>query len=466
MRPATCVAARARDRYGGSPVRIAEGAPIVNSASTNKSGMPVGGVPSPTDAARIRDEAAIVLARNHRVGSSGCDGLAYDYTCPSAQHYPFQWAWDSAFSAIALSRLEPTRAQAELSTLLSAVDADGFLPAVMFRDPADRPRIAELGIAVGSPCGSSTIQPPVLAAALERVFESTGDTAWLTESLEAALRHFRWLGAERADGRGLVLIKRPEESGLDHSPKYDEALGLTGSDAEGFLDQWSAAVKPLGRPDSTFAWSDVLVSVIYGDGLRCLARLCRHVSRDQDAAACDAQADQLTAALVRECWDERRGLFLDRWGGSRRQTDVDTITALVPLVLADLPVTIADRLVAHLLDPDAYWLPFGIPSVAATEPRFEPDLRSGGLFRGPSSTNLNWYLHRGLVQHGYADAATGLAARTARMIQVGGFREFFDPSTGHGLAADDYSSSTLVVDLLAQEGWIEPVIPEPDVARS
>ncbi len=438
----------------------------MDSASNIQSGSPVGGVPSPTEAARLRDEAVILLAKNRRVGSSGCDGRPYDYTCPSAQYYPFQWAWDSAFSAIALSRLEPARAQAELSTLLSAVDTDGFLPAVMFRDPADRPRIAELGIAQGSPCGSWTIQPPVVAAALERVFESTGDTAWLTENLESALRHFRWLATERADGRGLVLIERPDESGLDHSPKYDEALGLTGSDAEGFMDRWSAAMRPLGRPNSTFAWSDVLVSAIYGDGLRCLARLCREVSRDEDAAACDAQADQLTAALIRECWDERRGLFLDRWGESRRQTDADTITALVPLVLADLPVTIADRLVTHLLDPRAYWLPFGIPSVAATEPQFEPDLRSGALFRGTSWVNLNWYLHRGLVRHGYAEAATGLAAGTARMIQVGGFRECFDPYTGHGLAAVDYSASSLVVDLLAQEGWIEAVMPEPGLARS
>jgi glycogen debranching enzyme len=442
---------------------LQKGVSIVGTAATVKSGLPVGSGPSPAESARLRDEAASLLANNRRVGSSGCDGRPYDYTCPSAQHYPFQWNWDSAFNAIALSRLDPARAKAELSTLLSAVDTDGFLPAVMFRDPADRPRIAELGIPVGSPCGSSTIQPPVVAAALERVFEATGDTGWLADNLDAALRHFRWLGTERSDGRGLVLIERPDESGLDHSPKYDEALGLAGSDAESFLHRWSAAMEHLGRLD--FAWSDVLVSAIYGDGLRCLARLCRGVSREQDAAACDAQADQLTAALIRECWDERRGLFLDRWGGSRRQTDVDTITALVPLVLADLPVAIADRLVSHLLDPGVYWLPFGIPSVAATEPQFEPDLRSGALFRGPSWVNLNWYLHRGLVRHGRADAATELAARTARMIAVGGFRECYDPDTGQGLAAADLSFNSIVVDLLAQEGWIGAPIPAPGTAQ-
>jgi hypothetical protein len=36
-----------------------------------------------------------------------------------------------------------------------------------------------------------------------------------------------------------------------------------------------------------------------------------------------------------------------------------------------------------------------------------------------------------------------------------GYREYYNPLTGHGLAARDFAMSTLLVDLLAQSG-IEP----------
>jgi hypothetical protein len=286
--------------------------------------------------------------------------------------------------------------QAELSTLLSAVDTDGFLPAVMFRDPADRPRIAELGIPVGSPCGSSTIQPPVVGAALERVFEATGDTEWLTDNLDAALRHFRWLGTARSDGRGLVLIERPDESGLDHSPKYDEALGLAGSDAERFLDRWSAAMEHLARRD--FAWSYVLVSAIYGDGLRCLARLCRQVSREQDAAACDAQADQLTAALIRSAGMSDVGSSLiDGWVRRRPTWTPSALRSCWPT-----PVQ-SPTAVGHLLDR-CLRLRSGSQALPTEPVRTD---RSGALFRvRPGDLNCTSIV---AGRHGRADAATELA---------------------------------------------------------
>src|SRR4051794_34932224 len=59
----------------------------------------------------LEQECRRVLAANHRVGSGELPPIAYDYTCPSPDTYPFQWCWDSAFHAIVLARLDPDRAQ-------------------------------------------------------------------------------------------------------------------------------------------------------------------------------------------------------------------------------------------------------------------------------------------------------------------------------------------------------------------
>ncbi|HEX6512416.1 MAG TPA: hypothetical protein VF157_08970, partial [Chloroflexota bacterium] len=65
-----------------------------------------------------------------------------------------------------------------------------------------------------------------------------------------------------------------------------------------------------------------------------------------------------------------------------------------------------------------------------------------------------WFLYQGLVQHGYKDIASELASRTFDMVLRGREREFFNPLTGEGLGAPDFSWTSLVLDLLAAEGLL------------
>ncbi len=60
------------------------------------------------------------LARNWREGVR--DGVAYAYTAPSTDRYPWQWYWDSCFAAIARRRFDRARARLELETLLASLD--------------------------------------------------------------------------------------------------------------------------------------------------------------------------------------------------------------------------------------------------------------------------------------------------------------------------------------------------------
>ncbi|MDQ3628374.1 MAG: hypothetical protein M3419_06135 [Actinomycetota bacterium] len=56
-----------------------------------------------------------------------------------------------------------------------------------------------------------------------------------------------------------------------------------------------------------------------------------------------------------------------------------TISILFPLILEDLQADVAVALVAHLTDPSEFWLRHPVPSVAASEPSFDPVFgRRGG----------------------------------------------------------------------------------------
>ena len=92
---------------------------------------------------RIRFECAQTLRRNWREGARESDGVRFAYTRPSPGHYPFQWYWDSCFAAMVWRRFDPTRARAELESLLRAQRDDGFIGHTIFWDtPLNRRRVS------------------------------------------------------------------------------------------------------------------------------------------------------------------------------------------------------------------------------------------------------------------------------------------------------------------------------------
>lgn len=415
------------------------------------------------------DEAALrTLAGNRRQGESRRPPARYDYTCPSPATYPFQWNWDTAFHAIALSRRDPARARAEVESLLLAQRPSGFVPhMVLWQEELRAQTAAEWPIALDV-CGwhTATANPPVLPLAVERLSAAAPD-GWLDRVVPSLVRLMTWWRIRRdPDGCGLVRIFQPDEAGLDMSPKYDVVLGIDAADPARIVPRWHEAMRELiagyataraaHGPDvdlsrlSRFVWQDVLMNSIVGSSARALARLLRMLGRDDAAAEWDAAASRTTAALLRHCWDDTVGAFFDTYldaAGQLVHAPVLTASSLFPLILDDLPSEVAARLVDHLTDESEFWLPYPVPSVAASEPSFDATFATGAIFRGSSWVNLNWYLHLGLRLHGYDDVAADLARRTRAMVGRAGLRECYGPYDAAGHGARDFSWSALVLDL-------------------
>jgi hypothetical protein len=412
--------------------------------------------------------ATNVLAGNRRQGESRTPPARYDYTCPSPHTYPFQWNWDSAFHAIALSKRDPARARAEVESLLVAAQPSGFLPhMVLWQEDVRGRAAADWPIAI-DPAGWHTLtaNPPVLPLAVERL-APTAPAGWLDRIVPQLVDVLAWWRTHRdPDGTGLVRTFQPDESGLDMSPKYDVLLGIDRRDPASIVPRWHAAVRDLigayaeqraergADVDLTapgrFSWQDVLVNSIYGSSARALARLLRGRGADAAAGEWEQAAAQTTAALIAHSWDETAGAFFDSYlgrDGRWQRAEVLTASSLFPLVLEDLPSEHAVRLVTHLTDESEFWLPYPVPSVAASEPSFDETFATGAIFRGSSWVNLNWYLHLGLRLHGYPDVAAELARRTRAMVAQSGLRECYGPRDAAGHGARDFSWSALVLDL-------------------
>jgi hypothetical protein len=364
--------------------------------------------------------------------------MPFAYTRPSPSRYRWQWYWDSCFTAIAWRRFAPERARAELKTLLAAQRDDGFIGHTIFWD--SRPtgwRRFTYNITSPDAAMTASIQPPTLAWAWSiAVGDPRGNAA--------IGRHHDWLAEHRdLDGDGLIWIVQPDESGLDASNQFDAIWGARAHGLPAFvrlvwrnrsLDYDLRRIANAGGP----VCCEVATNVLYN-----LSRM----SLGQPS---------LTTTIVERCYDEGVGLFRPLARPAPRIDPAVTWAALSPLALPDLPEEIGRRLVeAHLLDPRRFWLPLPPPSVAADQPSFTLRDRPLGVrryWRGPTWVNAAWLMWIGLKRLGYEEAAAVLAARVCRALMLEGLREYYDPYTGSGMGACDFSWSALAIELADPDG--------------
>src|SRR6266852_4272210 len=302
-----------------------------------------------TDWDTVAADARRVLKGNRQRGISAWAGQRYDFVCPSPSTYPFQWFWDSAFHAIALLHVDPELAKQEIRCLMQGAQPDGFIPhMLLWERSAHDSALREYAITLAHPFYTATIQPPVVARAVLRIYEATGDTEFVREVLPPIRRFFRWLKAYRdPDDDSLVAIIQPDESGLDASPKYDRLMEIVPGPPEEMRPQLHRSMRRLfdayapHRADparipalDTFTWEDVMVNAIYADGLRCLAKLVA-IAGDpaHEADEFAARATRVRQALESKCWDDDAGVFWDLAGWAEKPARTLTFSCLFPLIL-------------------------------------------------------------------------------------------------------------------------------------
>jgi hypothetical protein len=376
-------------------------------------------------------EAERVLRQNWLEGDR--EGVRYAYTQPSPGRYPWQWYWDSCFAAIAWRRFDPARARAELESLLAAQRPDGFVGHTIFwSHPVSLLRLGFYNVASRSALQTETIQPPLIAWAW-RI--AVGDPA--AEPRIGA--HLDWLAANRdLDGDGLLWIVQPDESGLDASPKFEPVWGWRSNGRLGFpllvrrnRQLGFDARRARGRGEPVLC--EVLVNTMWSLSLQAAGR------------------PSATPALIARLWDEQRGLFLDEAQPGGARPGVLTWAALAPLALPDLPEEIGRRLVEeHLLNPREFLTAVAPPSVALSEPSYEPGGGRGPIrryWRGPTWVNSAWMVWLGMRRLGYVAEAERLADSLLATVAREGLREYYDPRSGRGLGAKDFAWSALVAEL-------------------
>lgn len=383
------------------------------------------------------------------------------YTVPSPDTYPFQWFWDSCFHAITLSYIDVERAKNELRLLVTGQFQNGMIPHIMYwQIPANNP-FPE--IRWGKRRTSSITQPPMLSLAVWRIYEATGDTDFVHEMLPHIHAFHRYLFRHRdPHDLNLVGIINPDESGEDNSPRFDRVLGLSDPRHQ-FVDNFKARLKLVddlraarfvlkNKVDLKHWVYDVPFNAILAESLRITSVLARHAG-DQVVAAWSETKGMRVRSSMHEIFRASH-LYQSVYGPRLRHITTRTWAMFMPMYAGVASDAEAQYLVEHyLLNTREFGLPYAVPTVSLAEPSFDPsgdwrgDWWVGTNWRGPVWMSTNWFVIQGLLRYGYTAEAKHIYHSSLELIRHSGFREYYDPLTGQGHGATNFTWSGLILDM-------------------
>lgn len=428
---------------------------------------------------RLKTGAQAVL-RNNDLGGS---------TKPAPDLYPHQWNWDSCFISMGIAHYDSSRAVAELQSLLHGQWENGLVPQIVFNPGASGyfpgPDVWQCRRSPHAPKDVQTsgiTQPPVLASAAVRIWESAEDKERveieLRNVLPGILRYHEWLYRERdPDRSGLITVVHPWESGLDNSPPYLDAGARVHMQYKPHYERLdtlhvAAANRPTDKDYDLFVYlleqmrednwdqvaylkhaplavEDVLFNSVLCRANRDLARLSEVLGSSSDQPT--GWFRQTSAAIQSKLWSAEDNTFYSYDRNADQLLKIDTITGLHALYgAAATPDQARAMIEGQLLSAQKFWPAQGlpIPTTATDSHWFNPE----NYWLGPVWVNTNWMVSEGLDIYGRADLARAVREATLTLVERSGFREYFHSVTGEGYGTDSFSwSAALTLDLLARE---------------
>ncbi|MBX2861337.1 MAG: hypothetical protein KTR14_08880 [Vampirovibrio sp.] len=396
-----------------------------------------------------------------------------DFITPSPHQYYHQWLWDAAFHAIVLSHYDVDMAKKEMNTLLKAQWPNGFVPHIQM-DPKVvkeyHPNAQDWATGRNT---SGVTQTPMIAAAIREIYQQAGDKEYLKQTLPKVLKYHQWLKSDREIQQdGLVAIIHPWEPGSDNSPIFDSLRNKLWEQHYRdvklpFTRVDTKHVDPSQRPSdkdyqvywglveafqktgwdqakmaetSPFAVADPMFNAAWAQANQDLAYLYEQIDDPKTADTLKSWAEQTKKAMNDQMWSEEASVYYAKDLRSGEKIPVKTSNGLLPLYAGVPNQHQAKKLVATMMDPDAFKGHYGIRGVDKSEPGYDPK----NYWRGPSWINIHWFLVNGLKRYGFDKEAAEVTKKAKDLVAKEGYREYYHPDTGTGLGAKDFAWSSLV----------------------
>lgn len=368
-------------------------------------------------ARRVALKAVMTLIGNWRAarGDLRHDGVVPSY---SVDYFNGFWAWDSWKHAAALASFAPGLARDQIRAMFDYQNPDGMVADAVYLDSSGN--------------NWRDTKPPLAAWAVLKVFDTTGDKAFLAEMYDKLVRYHRWWYTDRDhDGNGLAeygstdgtAVAAKWESGMDNGVRFDDVRMRRNHAGAWSMNQES--------PDlNAYLYREA------GD----LARIAGILGRSTEQEAWRKQAASIGKALRDTLFDRDRGYFFDRRLGAGERIPVYGAEGWIPLWAGAATQAQADAVAKVMLDTDKFNTFMPLPTLARDDPHFEPRT---GYWRGPVWMDQAWFGVRALRDYGHVHQADALAVRLVTHAEgltgQAPMYENYDPLTGKGYQARNFS---------------------------
>lgn len=375
----------------------------------------------PDEYDRIAVKAITTLVSNHRVARGG---LLHDGIIPShaVGYFVGLWAWDSWRFCAGAATFDPELAKNNIRAMFDYQLPDGMIIDCIYTDPAEN--------------NARNSKPPLVCWAVDKIYESTGDKAFLAEMYPQLVSYYKWWFSKRDhNGNGIceygatdgTLEAAAWESGMDNAIRFDDTRML----ANGTEDAWSMDQESV-------------------DLNAYIANECSYLKKFAEILNEKFDGPDHTAQLSDYFFDKERGFFFDRKldgtfvgdPGCEAYTMLWTGLASPEQVKEMLPI---------LQDTTKFstYIPF--PTVAADNPKYNPR----GYWRGPIWLDQTYFAINGLRRYGYGDLADTYTRqvfdRLDGLKEGAPIHENYDTHTGKRLKAPHFSWSASHLIMLYHE---------------
>jgi len=413
------------------------------------------------------------------------------FSVPSGRLYPFQWNWDSGFTAIGNAHVNPGRALLEIQTLFTGQWANGMVPHIIFHSEKETTYFPNFDFwdttvnagAPRRPKTSGITQPAVHGFVLENLLNKFPDDPQTIAAIKMlwpkVVNSHRFLYTYRDPEReGLMFMYHPWETGRDNSPLWDNSMDrividkatlpeyvrqdtkLAAADERPTADQYDRYVHQLelGKKNGydgpgIYAESEIVIQDTLMNALliKSNASLIRIGQRfGFDVAELEEWQQQSTNAFRTKLWNEKLQTFCPydvRAGEQITEWEIGAYTALSAGIANDTQAASLNGQLKRLHERGFYLC----PSFNPDSPRFD----SIRYWRGPIWPHMNWLVHHGLKDYGFDEMAAVVREDTIEIIRQCGFFEYFESnkakaqSLTHGYGGDQFTwTAACLLDLL------------------
>jgi hypothetical protein len=216
----------------------------------------------------------------------------------------------------------------------------------------------------------------------------------------------------------------------------DFVLKNRNKDGDGFLEWGGNAMLECVRDELDAVWTafgggdaspkkvkamDLMAMMVMET--RSLAHMATELGKPAEAQQWNQRADQMAALIRTRMWDPQTqffynlardtGTFVSKDGVDVRRKE---IIGFLPLWAGFATKEQAEALRRHLLDPASFWRTFGVPTLAANDPYYDPYITKCCQWNGGVWLLWDYMVFRGLLNYGYRQEAEELVQRNLEAV--------------------------------------------------